>query len=528
MKAGQKLLFSFLALVSVVVSLFYAENLPLLDDYNLCLDTISDWRNSVSFWERLELIFSFQNGHPIVTQKLLFLFDWLLFGEVNFIHFIFINNLLHLAFLFTLYGIYSLNKTTSNSFTIIVLLVAVPVFTLNNWSSSFMHIATLVTALLSLYFMALKGWRNFLVALLMAILSSLSSGAGILVFIAGIPILYLKYSKREIAIWFLVMAMISLYYVFGYFQGQGFGVGTKVHLLTYPANFIIFFGSIFKPIYGDHHVWAALLGMLVLLAIFFVWRNYKSKLLNDPIIISGLLYALLVALFATLMRSQFGLGATTAYRYRFYQLLPLIFIFIAIIWFQREVYFNNYYGILLFALLMYGFRMEDSLRELKRRNIQLRMGASIYNALQDDSELTARNQPAAGKILKQARAEGIYDMDDVKLRSRMSNHKNERFDIIVHFEVNEVTETHLYLKGRLHFTGSMPGMEIRVGYKDQNSWVHFPTAPIISSTDLLPLTNDTFSFFLSGPDGNQDFSDYYIIGYHPLHGVLASWKIELN
>ena len=87
------LLFFSLIGASLGLSLYYSENIPLLDDYNLCLKLIADFAEEDSWLNQVLSVFAFKNGHPTVTQNVMFLFEWMLFNSVDFRHFILINNI---------------------------------------------------------------------------------------------------------------------------------------------------------------------------------------------------------------------------------------------------------------------------------------------------------------------------------------------------------------------------------------------------------------------------------------------------
>lgn len=516
-----------MVIFSMTISLYFAQNIPLLDDYNFCLQYLSDLEELDHWIPRLKSLFIFQNGHPIVTQKLLFLLDYKIFNQVDFRHFVVLNNLFHFSILVALYKIIRLRSDSPLLALPLALLLMVPVFTLNNWPSCFMHFATISAALYSFYFLALSGFKNFIYGLSFAAISSISSGAGILVFFSAIPLILSGYQRRERIIWILATVLFSLYYFVNYWMVQDPTGSNQTGWIIYLINFVVFFGSVFKSIYGDHHLWGGLLGLAILLSIMMVTWTFKSRWRDNPILISGLLFSILVAFVTSMMRSQYGMGATTAYRYRFYQMMPLIFMLIALLWFRKDTFRNNLPGLIFVMILMYGFRIENTLGELKLRKDQLQLGARLWQNTGNPSGLTFRNQSLASQILKEASNKAIYQLEaDIPMETKESGFTGTLPGMYSIFAEKVFTDNYIYLQGRaLPNTTTIEQGQIRIGFGQQNKLYHYPTSPIVGANDLLPQRSDQFRFFLNISDTHPKDPEYYLILYHWLHGIMAMERI---
>jgi hypothetical protein len=95
-----------LPICGVIISYYHAVNIPLLDDYNFVFGFLEKYLSANSFAEKMDAIFATSNHMIFATFNLIVLLDFKLFGRVDFIHFIFFNNLLHLFLLFVLYRIF--------------------------------------------------------------------------------------------------------------------------------------------------------------------------------------------------------------------------------------------------------------------------------------------------------------------------------------------------------------------------------------------------------------------------------------
>lgn len=522
------LLIIILGSVSMAVSMRYSVNIPLLDDYNLCLQFISEIIEQPSLEQKLLDIFSFNSGHPTVTQKLMFLLDWMTFGKVNFRHFIFMNNVVHFLILIALFRMFLLLKVQAHYFIPIPILIAVPVFTLNNWSSSFMHLCTLCFVLFSFYYLELGNRINFRKAIVLAILASLSSGAGILVFFSALPILWQRYDRRYWITWFAIALIIVSYYLWAYSISGLNTVTNNTSFVTYLINYLVFFGSIFKSIYHDHHVWSVVFGLLLLSAFAYMLLVHKRKFSELPILLSVLIFAILIGLLATILRSQFGLGATTAYRYRLYQALPVIFLIMVATKFWSESYQANFYMIMFFFTLMYGFRWENSIKELRSLEVQLKMGAMLFSGQNNVEELTFRKQELTAKILDKAKDLLIFRLDsNYSLPYKINIPVNKQTDLTTEFSDKIITDQFIYLRGKTSLkSGINNGTEIRIGYLNNGMLIHFPTISNVEPTDLLPERSESFVFYQPQRQEKAGELSYYVVLYSSLQGILAMEEIQ--
>ena len=509
--------------VALTLSQRYAVNIPLLDDYYLVLDFILEFSATDSWWQKIQLMFAFRNGHPIVTQKLLALFDYWIFGPISFQRLIFANNLMQGLLILTVYKLLSLYTKDQVAIFLMVLFVGVPIFTLNNWPSSFMHIATVVFSLQSLYHLDRKHRSSFSLALLFAILASLSSGSGIVVFFISIPLLIARRSKRERIYWSISGILVLIFYLLSMSGAQKTSPNPSISPIVYVVNLTVYYGAIFDALYGNFRILSPVLGGLIAMALLFISTKYRKVWRDHPLLICGLLWALVLGFLTTMLRSQYGLGATTAYRYRFYQSIPLLFIFIAYLVFRTN---RRRYelGLSLFlSLLVYGLRMGESHQELKMRNVQLKNGARIYTTLGDSSQLTVRNLKSATEILKKAAEEDIFYMTSKPLQvlgfSRMPVFPQ---DLEVQYSHREINEQYIYLEGKVYSQiESGKRSFINIGIEKTDTLFLFPVSPLVKPDDLIPASSTEFSFFLS----KSDFT--WRVGPHKVYILISDRRQQI-
>jgi hypothetical protein len=206
-KIKWQLLFLFITLLYLLPIFTFSYNFPVNnDDYYVILDFLIRFKSSGLFIEKLGLVFTQYNGHQVVFTKILALFDYLNFREVNFRHLIIIGNLglpLLLFFVFKML----LKSSKQNA----VLFVPIVIYTLNYnfWETSFCATASiqnlwvLTFAILSLYFLTLEQQTSdIFYALLFAFCATFVNESGIFFLIAGNTVLFSQNSfGKKIIIW---------------------------------------------------------------------------------------------------------------------------------------------------------------------------------------------------------------------------------------------------------------------------------------------------------------------------------------
>lgn len=407
------LIFS-LPLIGVILSLYHAINIPLLDDYNFVFGFLEDYLNAGTFSEKINIVFAPSNHMIFATFNLIVLLDFSLFGKVDLTHFIFFNNLLHLLLLFLFYRIFMLEKIPAKYFIPIVFLLAVPNFAVQNWACYTAHVLAVVLVILAMWTLSRQGKKYFWFALLLAIVAAFSAGGGFLAFLAPIPVLYARYQRRAWIVWgasFMITLFLYGYLSLSTDEQLGLHAGGHFSVINYGVNFILFFGSVFKSLYQEYHLWAGIFGLLICGILALIFLRSFSTLKMHPLLTSGLIFAVLLAALITLTRSQYGVGATTAYRYRLYQFIPLVFIYLFMLVDGRQFVQKNYLAILGFSLFFFGFRMQHNLLKLQDQNRQLESGAYNFQITRSYDQLTYHTPARAGYWLDLFVQRKIFDVE---------------------------------------------------------------------------------------------------------------------
>ncbi|NND32492.1 MAG: hypothetical protein HKN76_07870 [Saprospiraceae bacterium] len=512
------------------LSISYSVNIPFLDDYGLVLDFLSTFTSAHSPLEKLQILGTPVNNHLIVTYYLLILMDYEIFGEIDFQHLIFAINLCYLAILYVIYRIFISTGIRPYYFIPVILLFSIPVYNLINWSSSGMHVLPVLFALLTILAFVRESKYPFTEACIYATLAALSSGGGMLAFICAVPFLLQRKNTKEWTIWILIFSSLLFIYVHN-FGSMGHTFAAK-EMITYVINLLVFFGTIFKPFYGDHHLWGIIFGFLILGGICWTFLFRWKFLKENPILLAGLALALALALLTTITRSQLGLGVTTAYRYRLYHMLPLIFLYLFLLK-SRSRMDNRFYLILVsISVILYGFRMEDAWSVLQRQGHQLQMGMEVYRLTGSPDQLSYRSTLKAKEILTEASNKGHYHIP--------SGHK---FDPLVypghgvhlqsmHYHLNQFKNesTFVVASGWAYpsFASSV-NIDILFWVESKGQKLYFRTAPFLSNRVLMAKSDLSFLIILDKSRIPVDWAEvnFGLALIDPIRGITSETSIVL-
>ena len=417
-----------LALTGILVLIYfylanhYTINIPYWDDYDLAYFFLEKFDETDSFWEKLQLLFSFDNEHRIFTHRLILVSLYALTGELNLVHVMLIGNTGAIALCFFFWKIF---EDDALYFLPLSLLLFVPADHIVNWeATAFVHPYLMLFSLLSLYFLIKKDRFSIVWAVFFAFLGTFTLGNGMFVFPAGFVALTWcqPLDKKKLAIWLAFMLVfMGLYFL--NFEGQSSRtslLGLLQNPLVTIAYPIVFFGAFFKSIYAENAYMVALFGGLVWLYVFCVlflkWKFFK----NHPFLTAGLLFILITVAVAVVSRSHLGMGAATAKRYHYIRLIFMVLLYIATfrIWTAKV---KEYIGFILFlSCFIYLFRMAESVKHLKAYRSQL-IGSLQYYEAGDSSRLLFPNPALAARYLEGAKSRGFYRPPEItKLRPVLS------------------------------------------------------------------------------------------------------------
>lgn len=484
------------------LSIWYAPNVPFLDDYHLCLDFLNGF---VSSGHSIPVLLEKRNGHFFLTQKLIFLLDYLLFGDIDFRHFVVVNNVVFISVFYVIYRVLRNLKIEKIHFISLLLIGCVPNFYLNNHPSSFLHFSSVLLCLLTFLCLDRRTSSAFVLASFLAILAALSSGGGLLVYFAALPLVWKRFRGSFLLIWCLQFLMLVGLYLVTPDAGSGgdfSGIFRVSYWVVLSGNFFLFFGSFFKPLYGSYHFWSVIIGVGGIVGLMYMFWDKRKILKLHPLLLAGLLLGILLGLSSTIMRSQYGLGATTSDRYRLYQFIFWAFSYLFLVTLYKVKLDRWYVLILAGSILLYGLRMRQSMEEIQFRSIQLVEGMKYYQTFGDVGQLTYRHQDTAGRILSRSKELGIYTEENQVFDlfySYMETHALSEDTLNIELSTFNRSRNLIHIEGRVHSAINVQDRDRILFFVSSNGMGrYYDTGPIITAEDWLPVKDNGFSVTVEG------------------------------
>lgn len=193
----------------------HVVNIPYTDDFNL-LETVRKLRNADNVVEIMKVLFEQVNQHRFAFERIVMLMMLLLTGTVNIKLQIFIGNLALFGIGYLLY--LGLKKEGISWYYFIP--VPYILFNLVFWENAYWGIAALQNtpliffAFLTAHGLAREDEKGFWIALIAALLTTFTSGSGMLAWIVGLIILAFQKRVKGLLWWGSGMAAVLLFYFF--------------------------------------------------------------------------------------------------------------------------------------------------------------------------------------------------------------------------------------------------------------------------------------------------------------------------
>ena len=356
----------------------YSVNIPFADDHGHLLGYTNTFSSeNVSNKIKLKHLWHNHTIHRTVLAKLTAVSVTKVFGELNFKWYIFIGNLGLVFFFILLYKNLNLGKNNKIHALIFALIVFVPIHTLSNWAlCTFGYFYLMLLAALSFSFLIKGGYKNLMIAAIFAILSTLTYGAGLFVFLAAYIVLIINkdYKLPHFALWTAVFIGWAIFYLKGISRPDSYPPMGSM-LFTNPdivlGYFFANFGAFFKDLYTNtpnlKFVFGAIVSIFGALNVLLNWEYFKK----NPFILVLLTYLLLVAAGSAMNRSNFGIEYAERDKFHF---IPALFIFLVYIS-SYEIYKNkskNIFWITLgCGLFIFVLKFNSQTNSMKNSSLRL-------------------------------------------------------------------------------------------------------------------------------------------------------------
>lgn len=336
-------LFSAVAFTVLPLGAFYlilwknSVSIPILDDYDIILDSVSWISQHHSFAARLGFILTREhNGYKLMFDNAVIFTQYFLWGQVHFLPLVILGNLFALFIFLIVIWMERVAAASTIDKWLLLTPVAWLIFQLQYASAldfsscSLQNLGVIFFAFWSIYLLDKESQTAFAASCFALAFAIASSPSGFFVAPVGLLLLAQNRRWRSIIIWVLVATLMLLVYLFRYTPPAPISVpvdksGPVPHLdLLYALSFMGSSAARFSSITP-----AVILGVLfcgtVILA---VKLRYFRK--NPPVFYSMLL--IMINAFAVSgLRSNLGVAQSLASRYRIYSNLFLVFTYLFVL-----------------------------------------------------------------------------------------------------------------------------------------------------------------------------------------------------
>lgn len=315
---------------------YYAINIPKWDDHAI-KTFIVEYAQAGDWKGKIQALFKQHNEHRIALTRLFAWIDYAVFGHLNYRHLMTAGNVMLLAAIPLFYELLKKNKKP------LYALVPIPFLwmTLAFWENMYWGMAAVqnlgvVTLVLwTLYLVINPKVLPFAAAILLSILTVLTSGNGLMVLPIGAVLLFLSQNRKRFALWLVVSAVEIFCYFYWYTKPES-NPESKAGIVQLAKGYMAFLGSFAEsiPVLDNFKVCLFIGIVLFLVAVsiasttlFRIIRNkypVKFERITDLFCLGVIMFILGTALIVVYSRAGFGLEGLITSRYKIYSVLLLI------------------------------------------------------------------------------------------------------------------------------------------------------------------------------------------------------------
>jgi hypothetical protein len=428
--ASTWLLFLFPFVLYVIYVIRYSLNIPIWDDFDLILHFINNFVLAASLKERLLLLFLQHNEHRMVFERIIFVLQYYLFGEVTFESLNYFGNLgwlLSVAFLAYVWK--DKNHPSALDLLPYAYLLLAFIYTESMFwaSSSLSFYWSAFFALLFIYFLVRDSC--FLICALLG-LALFTSGGGLGLIPLALGYLLIKRHYKHLIIFTLYSLVIVSVYFYHYAWPQpGEDLFRLTDFLLYLKYGFTFLGASWELLTGVQGS-GLVCGVIGCLFLAVLW--FKSPSDDFTWLLLG--FVVLVAAEAALLRSRLGIGQALSTRYAQYSMLfwcSLIFISTRTFLNHPRFWFASVTLLAIFLFFRYAFIAQElgvfeKLATTKSSSICAFQQGYSYGLLYPD-------EARARKILFVSRRLGVYDykaLECAPFERELNYHDDSKLSIL--------------------------------------------------------------------------------------------------
>ncbi|MFM6947531.1 MAG: hypothetical protein ACKOWQ_00825 [Aquirufa sp.] len=340
----------------------FALNIPKWDDFAL-IKTISDFQSSHGFSEKWEILSKQHNEHRIVLTRVFALLDYWIFGELNFVHLMFLGSLALVAIFWTFIDvIYQTKKDVWIGFCLSIFWFSLAFYENTFWGMAAVQNFWIVAIILILIYLLAFSPQKIGLILCLLLLSIFTSGNGLLTIPLVLFSYFLHRQYRFLVYSLLFSAIVIFLYFYQYAAPLDVPSANHLSITDFIKGIIVMCGSMLEGIpmspqlmFGLGIFLLVCTSYLIVNKLFNALFQRKSLAPIEFFILLGLIFALTTCLLVSFSRSSVsGPDSLILSRYKPYSALIISLLLIEL---TRKHTFNKHFifrfGLVLFSLFCY-------------------------------------------------------------------------------------------------------------------------------------------------------------------------------
>jgi hypothetical protein len=427
---------SFIPLAIFIYCLIaYTINLPWLDDFEVGPYTLQQWLKTTDIEKKMDLIWVPNNEHRVIILKLLVLFNYYVFGQINIQWMIWQSHLYLIPLLYLIFKVLP-EENRWISFAVINLIYLSFQYSLASYwmIAAVQHNTVIGFGLISMFLLSKNKYLGL--SIFFTFLACLSNSDGLFFIPIGTVILLLQFNLKKIIIWLLILTSL-IYILFKNYPSWNYHANAFQFFIENPSKsffgFFYFLGG-YADFFNNNTLPIRLYttGLFGLILVLFwgkllyefskgstqmklkSWKN--GTLLNSNVLftLSGILFCLTNALAISVLRSEFGEYAYLIGNYRIYPVLAIAFT--CLMYFQQTHSYRKMLFISLMAIIFWGFSFKTYIPEIINRKKYMMQSYLDFKSNKDGLGFTAKQieKYKITEILNTFEKKGIYHPPKIK------------------------------------------------------------------------------------------------------------------
>lgn len=410
------------------------SNFPYEDDYDSSIAAVNNYLKADTFSEKLSILSSRHVDHRMLVFRLFLLLNYHLFGQLNFQFLILLGNAFMVIVAYLMFKIFRHTTQLHKLYFVPVILI---LLNLRYWEIATIEFAIpwyliIIFSLSALYFLREFSPKKILLFLLFSTLSVWTYANGLLVFLAGLYLIYrLKLDLKFYVICLLCLGINAFLYFKGFLYQNISGRPELSYILTQDlvpliTYYLAMLGnfSIISISYIQINSLIAGIVVLLLVGYMVVKKQYK----HQPLVFAIIAFLLLTVAMTSMGRYFIGLWGAFSSRYTLITTVIICVLYIS----YAEILSSTRLSktiVLLVSFFYFIGSVYMSYVSIYNFKVEMNRLHVLHNATGDKCFLRYPFGEAgvthADKILKHAEKTGVYSVPVIAERSSLYSRQTD-------------------------------------------------------------------------------------------------------